>query len=69
MATEINVKPSGPYVVSGPVTLVDPTGKTIAIEEGKIVALCRCGQSAAKPYCDGAHGRVEFQATDPAPER
>ncbi len=65
----VTVKPNGPYLVSGPITIVDPTGKSISPPPDRPVALCRCGQSSMKPYCDGAHSRTGFSAADPAPAR
>lgn len=65
----VTVKPNGPLLVVGPITLTDPTGKAVALPAGKPVALCRCGQSAMKPFCDGAHSRTGFQASDAAPAR
>jgi len=65
----LTVKPNGPVLGPGPLTLVDPTGKSHVTAAGKMIALCRCGQSAVKPYCDGAHSRTGFQASDAAPPR
>ena len=65
----INVKPNGPLLVRGAISLVDPTGKPVPLVEGKPVALCRCGQSSMKPFCDGSHSRTGFQAADAAPAR
>ena len=64
----VTVRPNGPYLVKGAVKLVDPEGKEFHLA-GDTVALCRCGQSAGKPYCDGSHGRTGFKAADPAPSR
>ena len=50
----------GPLRVAGPVEVVTGTGKTVNRVTG--AAFCRCGQSANKPYCDGSHARVGFQA-------
>jgi CDGSH-type Zn-finger protein len=65
----VTARPNGPYLVQGPFTLVDATGKPIVPPLGRPVALCRCGHSTMKPYCDGSHSRVGFQAADPAPAR
>jgi CDGSH-type Zn-finger protein len=62
----IRVLPNGPYRVTGPVTITDPQGNEIKIEEGRTVSLCRCGGSANKPFCDGTHGRIGFQASESA---
>jgi CDGSH-type Zn-finger protein len=65
----VQTQPNGPYLVAGPIHLVDPTGKPVALPPGRPVALCRCGQSMMKPFCDGSHSRVGFQAAEPAPAR
>ena len=65
----LTVKPNGPVLVVGPVSLVDPTGKAVTLPAGKPFALCRCGASKQKPFCDGSHGPAGFKAADPAPAR
>jgi CDGSH-type Zn-finger protein len=65
----VTVRPDGPILVSGPVVLVDPTGQQIALPPDRPVALCRCGASTMKPYCDGSHSRVGFRSHDAAPPR
>lgn len=57
----ITVKPNGPYVVQGPVELVDADGNAYLVER-EVIALCRCGASEKKPFCDGTHSRIGFQA-------
>lgn len=64
--TKITAMPNGPLLVEGPLQLVDASGNAHDTSERPRVALCRCGQSANKPFCDGTHGRVGFQ--DPAPQ-
>jgi CDGSH-type Zn-finger protein len=49
---------NGPLLVSGSLELVSGTGRTL--NRVTRTALCRCGQSANKPYCDGTHARVGF---------
>jgi len=51
----IAVYRSGPYLVRGPVTLIDEDGTEITVRRA-IVPLCRCGRSRTKPLCDGSHG-------------
>ncbi len=65
----IKVLKNGPYVVTGPVQLVDHTGAAHRVEAGKPVALCRCGQSASRPFCDGTHGRCGFVSEETAAGR
>jgi CDGSH-type Zn-finger protein len=68
-AVTVTAKPNGPYLIAGDFTLVDSTGARVALTPGKVVALCRCGQSSMKPFCDGSHSRTGFKAADPAPPR
>ncbi|MCU0308996.1 MAG: CDGSH iron-sulfur domain-containing protein [Thermoleophilia bacterium] len=58
---QITVKPNGPYVVSGEVVLLDSSGAPYRLEKTTI-ALCRCGQSENKPFCDGTHAQIGFSA-------
>ena len=51
----------GPYLVRGPVTLRDQRGLAIAVSR-RPFALCRCGKSRIRPFCDGTHQLVRFQA-------
>lgn len=65
MAT-IKVRQNGPYLVEGDdITVVDWNGATYPVER-KPFALCRCGQSAKRPFCDGAHNKCGFQAGEGA---
>ena len=64
---EIKVRENGPYKVTGPVTVVDADGNAYELgEEGQPIALCRCGGSTTKPFCDGTHSRTGFQAAERA---
>jgi CDGSH-type Zn-finger protein len=66
MAMTIHVRRNGPYRVEGDdVKVVDWDGKEYAIARTPI-ALCRCGASTTKPFCDGTHSRVGFQAAEAA---
>lgn len=61
--TIIRCRENGPYVVTGPVTIVDHQGRVFTPPPGKDnVALCRCGASGNKPFCDGSHRTCGFQA-------
>ncbi len=64
--TKIACKPNGPYLVEGDVELLDPTGKKVETAGRPRIALCRCGGSANKPFCDGTHSKIGFAAADPA---
>ena len=56
---------NGPYLVKGAVEIIDPAGNKVPTEKDNI-ALCRCGASATKPFCDGTHSRIGFQAAEAA---
>jgi CDGSH-type Zn-finger protein len=60
--TSIDARPNGPLHVRGGVRILGPGGNLI--REDSRVALCRCGQSENKPFCDGSHRRVGFRTTD-----
>ena len=63
----IHVRDSGPLVVRGPVEIVDADGKAFQVDAAKPnVALCRCGHSKKRPFCDGSHRSAEFDAVDRA---
>ena len=64
MAT-IKVRQNGPYLVEGDVTLVDWNGAAYPVAR-RPMALCRCGASTSKPFCDGTHSKVGFQAAEAA---
>lgn len=51
----------GPLLVRGPVRLQTPSGTAIH-RDGAPIALCRCGKSQRKPFCDGTHKLVGFRA-------
>lgn len=53
-AVTIKIRENGPLLVSGPIALNDHEGNAIACD-GPNVALCRCGLSTKKPFCDGTH--------------
>jgi CDGSH-type Zn-finger protein len=64
----IRCRENGPLVIVGPVKILDHLGQEFAIPAGKeAVALCRCGQSKNKPFCDGSHRQCAFQAAETAP--
>lgn len=60
----ITVRPNGPYLVQGAVRIVDSDGNEFPVDSSKPVALCRCGASQRRPFCDGAHKSCGFQAND-----
>ncbi len=59
---EITVRTNGPYLLEASgLELRNAAGNAIALPEGTKVALCRCGASETKPFCDGTHKRVGFE--------
>lgn len=77
-SVKIQVSKNGPYVIIGKVTITeqiivcDPDGTSFEWRQGKQypmqerVALCRCGQSGNKPFCDGTHVQVSFKGSETA---
>lgn len=57
--------PDGPILVRGNFEIVTPSGDPVP-RQRKTVALCRCGASAIKPYCDGTHKMISFRTDPPA---
>jgi CDGSH-type Zn-finger protein len=63
----IRLRPNGPLVIEGPFTLVDDEGNEFTLPTEKpLVALCRCGRSSKRPFCDGTHKTCGFEATEKA---
>jgi CDGSH-type Zn-finger protein len=58
---EIKARENGPYVIKGSATYTDADGNE-QTTPGASMALCRCGQSGNKPFCDGTHRKVGFVA-------
>jgi CDGSH-type Zn-finger protein len=64
----IKVRDNGPLLVEGPVTVIDAEGNKYMIPADKpAIALCRCGQSARKPFCDGTHKTCNFVSIERVP--
>ena len=62
----ITVRLNGPYKVEGDdVKVVDWNGNEYQIAK-RPFALCRCGASTTKPFCDGTHSKIGFQAAEAA---
>jgi CDGSH-type Zn-finger protein len=57
----------GPLLVRGPFVIQDQDGRQIEVGR-KTVALCRCGKSRMRPFCDGTHQVVRFRAPSAAEE-
>jgi CDGSH-type Zn-finger protein len=70
MAVTIKVRKDGPYAIdltTGEINLIDHEGNPIPLPEGKTtIALCRCGGSSRKPFCDGTHSKIGFRGAEEA---
>ena len=60
-STRVTPYRNGPYLVRGEFELTDQDGEVIETRRGTI-ALCRCGASRMKPFCDGTHSEIGFTA-------
>jgi len=65
-AVTILARHNGPFVVEGPFRLIDADGNEFPVVAGKKVSLCRCGASTRKPFCDGTHSKIGFDAAERA---
>ena len=63
---KISCRPNGPYLIEGECELTDPTGAKVDTTGRPKIALCRCGGSVTKPFCDGTHSKLGFQAAEAA---
>ena len=64
---KIMVRKNGPLRIDDPncvVELVDADGNKYDLTGKAAFSLCRCGGSANRPFCDGTHGKIGFQAAD-----
>ena len=69
VAIEIVATKNGPYLVTGDLStldLRDGDGNLYDLTGKKRVFLCRCGASTTKPFCDGHHSRIGFEAAEAA---
>ncbi len=62
----IKARENGPLLVTGPFKLFDHLGNAFDLSGKESVALCRCGQSAHRPFCDGSHRGCGFVAAESA---
>lgn len=65
--TLIRVSKDGPYVVTGLSEIKESTTRNVTVAD-PAVALCRCGASKTKPFCDGTHGKIAFSG-EKSPDR
>ena len=61
----ITACPDGPLLVRGDLQLFDDDGRPVQPSR-RTFALCRCGASVTKPFCDGTHSKIGFQAAEAA---
>ncbi|HYW54403.1 MAG TPA: CDGSH iron-sulfur domain-containing protein [Candidatus Elarobacter sp.] len=69
MDITIRARKNGPYLITGDLSklsLTDADGNAYDLSGQANVALCRCGGSLTKPFCDGTHSRTGFQAAESA---
>src|ERR1044072_3204371 len=59
--TKITPYRNGPYLIRGPFVMADQDGNEIEVRR-RVVALCRCGRSKIRPFCDGTHKAIGFRA-------
>jgi len=61
MTARISLYRNGPYIVRGDFEIADQDGNTIEVRR-QTIALCRCGRSRTRPFCDGTHKATGFRA-------
>jgi CDGSH-type Zn-finger protein len=60
-AATITPYPDGPYLIRGEFAVTDSEGNEVPLER-RTIALCRCGKSRIRPFCDGTHKLIGFKA-------
>ncbi len=63
--TTISTYENGPFLVTGEFRLLDAGGERFSVKK-ETIALCRCGASTKRPFCDGTHSKVGFRASEKA---
>ncbi|HUP48503.1 MAG TPA: CDGSH iron-sulfur domain-containing protein [Thermoanaerobaculia bacterium] len=66
MSITIKIRDNGPLVVEGEFRLIRADGQEVPVRKA---ALCRCGGSTTKPFCDGTHSKIGFQGAIAAVEQ
>ncbi len=61
--TKVTVRNDGSILIDGDFEILDPQGEKFGLAGRTSIGLCRCGQSANKPFCDGSHAKTGFQDT------
>jgi CDGSH-type Zn-finger protein len=67
-ATKITINHNGSIRLEGDFEIVDPEGRSFGLAGRTTIALCRCGHSSNKPFCDGSHKTCNFADTVTARE-
>ena len=62
MGARIVITENGPVRIEGEFTIYDAQGKEFGLGGRTVISLCRCGNSANKPFCDGSHKAAGFTA-------
>lgn len=62
----INCRENGPFLVKGPAKVIDHLGNEFDLSGKESFALCRCGESQNRPFCDGTHKSCGFAAAETA---
>jgi CDGSH-type Zn-finger protein len=65
---KVTIRNNGPIRIEGEFTILDQDGNAYGLAGRTMISLCRCGQSANKPFCDGTHSKIGFKAEDKARE-
>ena len=66
---KITIRPNGPYRVEAPegsIEIINVDGNPVNLAGKTAFSLCRCGTSVNKPFCDGTHSKIGFQAAEAA---
>ena len=63
---KVVVRNNGPLRIEGVCTIEDQEGRAFGLAGRTVISLCRCGNSANKPFCDGTHNKIGFQSDPPA---
>jgi len=61
---QIQIRDNGPYLVTGPISLTDHDGNAFDLGGKDRIALCRCGTSGNRPFCDGSHKTCGFESAE-----
>ena len=62
----IRIVDNGPFLVEGAIEVTDADGNSFTLPDKPAIALCRCGASANRPFCDGAHKGCGFESAERA---